>query len=164
MTEAVFRLDGRVALVTGASRGIGAAISRELARAGANVVLVGRSMDHLARVADDVSRMGGVALSCLADVADPAQVRRSVDDALAQFQHIDILVNNAGLNSRGPYDAINADEWSAVLNVNLGAAFYYVQALAGGMRQQRWGRIINIASITGQTGEVQLKGRVDRIQ
>jgi 3-oxoacyl-[acyl-carrier protein] reductase len=154
MTETVFRLDGRVALVTGASRGIGSAIALELARAGADIVLVSRSIEHLTHVADRVTRLGRVALACVADVADPTQVRRSVDEALTRFEHIDVLVNNAGLNSRGPYDAISADDWSTVLGVNLNAAFSYVQAVADGMRQRRWGRILNIASISGQTGGV----------
>jgi NAD(P)-dependent dehydrogenase (short-subunit alcohol dehydrogenase family) len=69
-------------------------------------------------------------------------------------QRVDVLVNNAGIGSRGPYDAISVDEWSAVLDVNLAAAFHYVQAVADGMRQHQWGRIINIASITAQTGGV----------
>jgi 3-oxoacyl-[acyl-carrier protein] reductase len=154
MTEAVFRLDGRVALVTGASRGIGRAIGLELAGAGADVVLVGRSIERLTNVADEVRRAGRVALTCVADIADPAQIQRSVDETFARFQRVDVLVNNAGLGSRGPYDAVSADEWSAVHDVNLYTAFYYVKAVAPGMRQRRWGRIINIASITAQTGGV----------
>src|SRR5439155_18055297 len=98
------------------------------AGAGADIVLVSRSSERLAQVADEVRQKGGVALTSVADIADPAQVRRSVDDALARFQRVDILVNNAGLGSRGRYDAIGADEWSAVLDVNLSAAFNYVQA------------------------------------
>jgi 3-oxoacyl-[acyl-carrier protein] reductase len=143
-----------VALVTGASRGIGAAIALELARAGADVVLVARSIERLTSVADEVSRMGRVALTCAADLADPAQVRRSADEALVRFRRVDVLVNNAGRNSRGPYDGISADEWSAVLDLNVTAAFHYVQAVAAGMRERRWGRIINITSITAQTGGV----------
>jgi len=138
MTEAVFRLDGRVAPVTGASRGIGRAIGLELAGAGADVVLVGRSIERLTNVADEVRRAGRVALTCLADIADPAQIQRSVDEAFARFQRVDVLVNNAGLGSRGPYDAVSADEWSAVHDVNLYAAFSYAKAVAPGMRQRRW--------------------------
>jgi len=154
MTELAFRLDGRVALVTGASRGIGAAIALELALAGADLVLVGRSAEPLARVADEIRQSGRAALPVVADIADAAQVRRSVDDAVARFERVDVLVNNAGLGSRGPYDTVSADEWSAVLDVNLSAAFNYVQAVTPGMRLRRWGRIINIASISGQTGGV----------
>ncbi len=117
-------------------------------------MLVSRAIERLTPVADEVSRIGRVALTCMADVADTAQVQRSVDGALARFQRVDVLVNNAGLNSRGPYDAVSADEWSAVLDVNLNAAFAYVQKVAIGMRLRRWGRIINIASISGQTGGV----------
>jgi NADP-dependent 3-hydroxy acid dehydrogenase YdfG len=83
----------------------------------------------------------------VADIADAAQVRRSVNDAVARLERVDVLVNNAGLGSRGPYDTVSAFEWSAVLDVNLSAAFNYVQAVAPSMRQRRWGRIINIASI-----------------
>jgi 3-oxoacyl-[acyl-carrier protein] reductase len=154
MTDAVFRLDGRVALVTGASRGIGSAIALELARAGADVVLVARSAERLAEVADHLRCIGRDPLTCVADIADRALIQRSVEDAFARFQHVDILVNNAGVGSRGPHEGISFDEWMAVHDVNLHAAFHYVQLLAPGMRERRWGRIINISSITAQTGGV----------
>jgi 3-oxoacyl-[acyl-carrier protein] reductase len=148
---ATFRLDGRVALVTGASRGIGAAIAQELAGAGASVVLVGRDSSQLQQVAGHI---GEQALACVADITDADQLRHSVDQALARFGRIDILVNNAGRNSRGAFDTVSSEEFDEIHDVNLFAPFAYVQLVAGGMRDRRWGRIINIASISAQTGGV----------
>jgi 3-oxoacyl-[acyl-carrier protein] reductase len=146
-----FRLDGRVALVTGANRGIGAATARELGGAGASLVLVGRDLAQLQQVAGQI---GDSALACVADVTDSVQVRHSVDQALARFGRIDVLVNNAGRNSRGAYDTLTSAEFVDIHDVNLYAPFAYVQLVAGGMRERRWGRIINIASISAQTGGV----------
>jgi 3-oxoacyl-[acyl-carrier protein] reductase len=151
VNAAAFRLDGRVALVTGANRGIGAATALELSDAGASVVLVGRELSQLRQVAGQI---GQSALVCVADITDAAQVRQSVDQALAHFGRIDVLVNNAGRNSRGAYDTLSAAEFVAIHDVNLYAPFAYVQLVAGGMRERRWGRIINIASIAAQTGGV----------
>ena len=151
MNAGAFRLDGRVALVTGASRGIGAAIALELAAAGASVVLVSRDLFQLQQVAGQI---GKSAFVCVADVADTAEVRDSVDEALAHFGRIDVLVNNAGRNSRGAYDTLSSAEFADIHDVNLYAPFAYVQLVAGGMRERRWGRIINVASIAAQTGGV----------
>jgi 3-oxoacyl-[acyl-carrier protein] reductase len=151
VNAAAFRLDGRVALVTGANRGIGAATALELGAAGASVVLVGRDPSQLHQVAGQI---GQSALVCVADITDAAQVRHSVDQALARFGRIDVLVNNAGRNSRGAYDTLTSAEFVAIHDVNLYAPFAYVQLVAGGMCERRWGRIINIASIAAQTGGV----------
>jgi 3-oxoacyl-[acyl-carrier protein] reductase len=151
MNGRAFRLDGRVALVTGATRGIGAATAVELADAGASVVLVGRDGARLDQVAE---RIGESAFACVADVTDAAQVRRSVDQAVEHFGRIDILVNNAGRNSRGAYDSVTASEFAAIQDVNLYAPFAYIRLVGGGMCERRWGRIVNIASISGQTGGV----------
>jgi 3-oxoacyl-[acyl-carrier protein] reductase len=140
-----------VALVTGANRGIGAATALELGRAGASVVLVGRDLSQLQQVAGQI---GDNALVCVADVTDATLVRESVDQALARFGRIDILLNNAGRNSRGAYDTLSSTEFVAIHDVNLYAPFAYVQLVAGGMRERGWGRIINIASISAQTGGV----------
>jgi 3-oxoacyl-[acyl-carrier protein] reductase len=146
-----FRLDGRVALVTGANRGIGAATALELGGAGATVVLVGRDFSQLRQIAGQI---GERTLVCVADVTDAAQVRHSVDQALASFGRIDVLVNNAGRNSRGAYDTLSSAEFVDIHDVNLYAPFAYVRLVAGGMRERRWGRIVNIASISAQTGGV----------
>ena len=149
-----FRFDGRVALVTGASRGIGRATALELSRAGADVALVSRDRDLLDQVRTVIEGLGRKAVVAVAEAADPEQIAASVSTSVDTLGPIDILVNNAGTHSSGPLSGVQPDEWATVLEVNLSSTYHYVRATADSMCTRGWGRIINIASITGQTGGV----------
>jgi 3-oxoacyl-[acyl-carrier protein] reductase len=137
-------LEGKTALVTGASRGIGAAIASELARAGANVVL---GYNAAAEEAEAVAReVGGRAVQ--ADVSDPDDARRLVEEA----GDVEVLVNNAGLTRDGLIARMPDDDWRAVLDTNLSGAFYTCRAVARGMMRRRSGAIVNVSSIVGVHG------------
>ena len=142
-------LTGRTALVTGSTRGIGNAIAATLAAAGARVAVVGREQ---ARAAEVASALGGQAQGFGADVADPASVVKLVEDVEGAFGQVDILVNNAGLTRDNILFRIKDDDWDVVLDANLRGAFIAIRAASRGMMKRRWGRIINIASIVGITG------------
>ena len=142
-------LTGRTALVTGSTRGIGRAIAGTLAEAGARVAVVGRDQGRAAEVAAEI---GGSAQGFGADVGDPASVIALVEAVDAAFGQIDILVNNAGLTRDNIVFRIKDDDWDVVLDANLRGAFVAIRAAARGMMKRRWGRIINIASIVGITG------------
>jgi 3-oxoacyl-[acyl-carrier protein] reductase len=144
-------LSGRVALVTGSTRGIGHAIAATLASSGARVAVVGRDRTRAQEVA---AQMGGDdqvrGFAC--DVADVASVNAVVDDVEKSFGSVDILVNNAGLTRDNLLMRLKDDDWDAVLDANLRGAFASVRAASRGMMKRRWGRIINIASIVGIVG------------
>jgi 3-oxoacyl-[acyl-carrier protein] reductase len=142
-------LTGRTALVTGSTRGIGHAIASSLAACGARVAVVGRDRDKAAGVAAELGA-GHAGFGC--DVSDPAQVVRLVEEAEAGLGQVDILVNNAGLTRDNILFRIKDDDWDAVLNANLRGAFVAIRAASRGMMKRRWGRIINIASVVGLTG------------
>jgi 3-oxoacyl-[acyl-carrier protein] reductase len=142
-------LTGRTALVTGSTRGIGRAIADQLTEAGARVAVVGRDPAQAAEVAEAV---GGSAQGFGADVSDPASVVALVEGVEAAFGQIDILVNNAGLTRDNILFRIKDDDWDMVLDANLRGAFVAIRAASRGMMKRRWGRIINIASIVGITG------------
>jgi 3-oxoacyl-[acyl-carrier protein] reductase len=142
-------LTGRTALVTGSTRGIGRAIADALTEAGAKVAIVGRDQAKAAEVAEAV---GGSAQGFGADVSDPASVVALVEGVEAAFGQIDILVNNAGLTRDNILFRIKDDDWDMVLDANLRGAFIAIRAASRGMMKRRWGRIINIASIVGITG------------
>jgi NAD(P)-dependent dehydrogenase (short-subunit alcohol dehydrogenase family) len=150
----MFRLDDRVALVTGASRGLGRAIAVVLARAGATVVGVARDDRKLNEVASEIRAAGGEAHVYPTDLAVPDACRAVIADAAASLGRLDILVNNAGLGAGGSVLELTEDTWDAVIQVNLKALFLLSQAAAPHMRDNGWGRIINIASISGQTGGI----------
>ncbi|MBD0348488.1 MAG: 3-oxoacyl-[acyl-carrier-protein] reductase [Thermoleophilia bacterium] len=137
-------LEGKTALVTGASRGIGRAIATELARAGASVVVGYRSGAHDAEAV--ASEIGGRAVQ--ADVSDPDDARRLVEDA----GELDILVNNAGLTRDGLLARMPDDDWSAVIETNLGGVFHTCRAAARGMMRRRAGAVVNVSSIVGLHG------------
>ena len=142
-------LTGRTALVTGSTRGIGRAIAETLTEAGARVAIVGRDQANAAEVATSV---GGSAVGFGADVSDPASVVALVEGVEAALGKIDILVNNAGLTRDNILFRIKDDDWDMVLDANLRGAFIAIRAASRGMMKRRWGRIINIASIVGITG------------
>jgi 3-oxoacyl-[acyl-carrier protein] reductase len=142
-------LNGRVALVTGSTRGIGRAIATTLAGAGARVAVVGRER---ARAEEAASQLGGEARGFSCDVADTASVAALVEEVEKSFGSVDILVNNAGLTRDNLLMRIKDADWDAVLDANLRGAFASIRAASRGMMKRRWGRIINIASIVGVTG------------
>jgi len=146
-------LKNRVALVTGGSRGIGAGIALALARAGAHVAVNYRqNADAAAAVCGEISGLGGKVLAVQADVSVVADVRRMVAEVEAHLGSIDILVNNAGIAHPRKLEEITEAEWDEVLTVNLKSVFLVTQAVVGGMRQRKWGRIINLSSVAAQTG------------
>jgi 3-oxoacyl-[acyl-carrier protein] reductase len=145
----MFDLSGKKALVTGASGGIGRAIAQRLHVAGAAVALTGTRRDALEALAGELGERAHAAPADLADPAAPAQLVKDVEAALGP---IDILVNNAGLTRDMLSMRLTDDDWAKVLDVNLGAAFRLSRAVMRGMMQRRWGRVINITSIVGVTG------------
>ena len=142
-------LTGRTALVTGSTRGIGRAIAASLAESGARVAIVGRDQ---AKAAEGAEALGGSAQGFACDVADPASVVALVESVEKAFGQVDILVNNAGVTRDNILFRIKDDDWDAVLDANLRGAFVAIRAASRGMIKRRWGRIINIASVVGITG------------
>ncbi len=142
---------GRVALVTGASRGIGRAIAQALAAGGAAVVAAARG-DNARPTADEIAAAGGRAEAVAVDVTDPGSIEAAVSRALDRFGRIDILVNNAGVTRDQLMLRMKREDWDAVLATNLTAAFTTVQAVLKPMIKQRHGRIVNITSVVGQAG------------
>lgn len=146
-------LDGRVALVTGASRGIGRAVALALAREGAKVIVNYRSQEQAAReTVEAIVAEGGVALAYGADVGEPEAVRTMFRDVLNSFGRLDILVNNAGITRDGLLVRISEEDLDLVLATNLKGVFNCCKAAVKPMLKQRFGRIINIASVIGMVG------------
>jgi 3-oxoacyl-[acyl-carrier protein] reductase len=142
-------LSGKVALVTGSTRGIGRAIATTLGECGASVAVVGRDKGKADEVAHE---LGGGAIGFACDVSDTAAVTALVADVESAFGSLDILVNNAGLTRDNIVMRIRDEDWNAVLDANLRGAFATIRAAARGMMKRRWGRIVNIASVVGLTG------------
>lgn len=142
-------LSGRIALVTGSTRGIGRAIAESLAGAGAKVAVVGRDADRAKEAAAAISPE---ARGYACDVADSAAVAALVEAVEKDFGGVDILVNNAGLTRDNLLMRLKDDDWDAVINANLRGAFVAMRAATRGMMKRRWGRIINIASVVGVVG------------
>lgn len=145
--EEVFSLSGRVALVSGASSGIGRHMAETLARAGADVVLVARRADRLAEAEAAISGAGGRAHPLPADLSDRDEVGRVASQGSEAFGPPDILVNAAGQNPRQAADDVSWDAWDATLHLNLSVPFFLARALVPGMRDKKGGNIINIASM-----------------
>lgn len=149
----MFDLSGRVAVVTGGSRGIGRAISLLLARQGARVVVNYRSDPRAAEAtAREITACGGECITVQADVGRPEEVHRLMDEALETFGRIDILVNNAGLTDDDLLVRMSEEKWNHVLEANLHSAFLCTRAALRSMIRQRWGRIISISSAGGIVG------------
>jgi 3-oxoacyl-[acyl-carrier protein] reductase len=147
------KLEGRVALVTGASQGIGHACALALAREGATIAVAARNQQKLDQVAGQIAAAGGKAAAYVIDVADEEQVKSGIKSALAQLGKIDILVNNAGITRDQLVMRMKRADWDAVLNTNLTSAYLCIQQVIGSMLKQRWGRIINVTSVFGQMGQ-----------
>ncbi len=143
----------RVALVTGASQGIGRACALELARAGATVAAAARNEEKLAAVVKEITDAGGAAAAFKLDVASEDEIKATVKAAVGQFGKVDILVNNAGITRDQLAMRMKRADWDAVLGTNLTGAFLCTQAVVGSMLKQRWGRIVNITSVFGQMGQ-----------
>ena len=147
-------LTGKVVLVTGGSRGIGAAVSRMMARAGATVALTYCARKKGAdRVGHDIARIGRECLTIRANILHPADVRRAVKSVIDHFGRIDILVNNAGIWKRGAIGKMSEQQWDETLDTNLKGTFLFCNAVVPFMKRQGRGKIINIASTAGQRGE-----------
>jgi NAD(P)-dependent dehydrogenase (short-subunit alcohol dehydrogenase family) len=147
------RLDGKTALVTGASRGIGRAIAVALAREGAKVAVNYQSNDAKAKeVADEIAKLGGTCLLVKANVADPKEARAMVKRVADQFKHLDILVNNAGVTRDKLLPKMTDEDWLEVIGTNLNACFFCTSAAIPYMTAQSYGRIVNISSMNGQVG------------
>ena len=148
----MFSLKDKVALVTGASQGIGRITAFALAEAGAKVAAAARSADKLHAVVGEISAAGGEALAVPMDVADAEQVKSGFKQVLEKFGKLDILVNNAAITRDGLAMRMKTDDWDAVLRTNLTGAHLCIQQALGPMMRQRWGRIINVTSVVAQTG------------
>jgi 3-oxoacyl-[acyl-carrier protein] reductase len=146
-------LSGRVALVTGASQGIGRACAAKLAASGAAIAAVARNQERLKELVSEITADGGRAAAFSMDVADEEQIKAGFTDVLAQFGRIDILINNAGITRDQLVMRMKRADWDAVLNTNLTSAYLCIQQAIGSMLKQRWGRIINVTSIFGQIGQ-----------
>jgi 3-oxoacyl-[acyl-carrier protein] reductase len=146
------RFEGRIALVTGASRGIGEAIAKRLAAEGATVIAAARSVDALARVVEQIQASGGTASALALDLADPASIETGVKSALAAHGQIHVLVNNAGVTEDNLILRMGKEAWDRVLATNLTGVFLLTQAVIKGMVRKRYGRIVNVTSVVGLMG------------
>ncbi len=143
-------LEGKVAVVTGASRGIGLAVARKLGGLGAKLSLCARSADKLQNVANELKSAGVEVVIVAADVTSPDDIRSLVEETKQAFGAIDILANNAGIGYFGPFYEANESNWDSVLDTNLKSVFLLSKAVAKGMIERRGGHIINIASLAGK--------------
>ncbi|HZC44597.1 MAG TPA: 3-oxoacyl-[acyl-carrier-protein] reductase [Acidobacteriaceae bacterium] len=146
-------LDGRVALVTGASQGIGRACAVALGRAGAQVALAARNPTKLAEVAAEIEAAGGKAMAFEMDLASEDSIKAVTKAIVAQYGKIEILVNNGGITRDNLMLRMKLADWNAVLQTNLTGAFLLTQAVSSSMLKARWGRVINISSVVGETGQ-----------
>jgi len=152
MSDALFDLSGQTAIVTGTSRGLGQHFARALARAGADLILTSRNRDTLLPFEKEVQSLGRKAVSLELDVREQQSIERMVAAAESAFGHLEILVNNAGCNVRKPALDVTWDDWNLILDTNLRGSFFVAQAVARRMISRRYGRIINIGSVTSVAG------------
>ncbi len=152
MNETLFDLTGKVAVVTGASRGLGQYLGRALARAGADLVITSRRLSDLKQFQDEIETLGRKVLALELDVRKPEVIPQASERAWKHFGKIDILVNNAGCNVRKSALDITREDWDLVLETNLRGSFFVAQAFARHMVNRGYGRIINIGSVTSVFG------------
>ena len=145
------KLDGKVALITGASSGIGEATALALAAEGAKVALAARRQDRLATLAQQILGKGGQAITLVVDATDEAQVGEMVQQTKAKYGRLDILVNNAGVMLLGPIAGANTEDWRRMVNINLLGLMYATHAALPVMKEQGEGHIVNISSVAGRT-------------
>jgi len=146
-------LQGRIALVTGASQGIGRACALELAKAGATVALAARNETKLAEVAAEIAAAGSQSAAFALDIAGEDSIKAAAKAILDRYGKVEILVNNAGITRDGLMMRMKRADWDDVLSTNLTGAFLLTQALLPAMLKNRWGRIVNITSVVGRTGQ-----------
>jgi 3-oxoacyl-[acyl-carrier protein] reductase len=146
-------LEGKTALVTGASQGIGRACALALAKQGARIALAARNEEKLEAVAAEITAAGGQAKAFVMDVADEASIQSAAKTVIAHFGGVDVLVNNAGITRDNLLLRMKRADWDAVITTNLTGAFLLTQAVLNPMLRARWGRIINISSVVGRAGQ-----------
>jgi NAD(P)-dependent dehydrogenase (short-subunit alcohol dehydrogenase family) len=151
-----FRIDGKVALITGGARGLGRVMAEALASAGARVALTARSLDAAQHASAEIQKLGAKTLPLAADITRAEDVNAIVDQTLQSFGALDILVNNAGINIRGPIEQLQESDWDLVLDTNLKGPWLVCRAAAAAMKRQKWGRVINVSSMLA---EISLPGR-----
>ncbi len=152
MSKDLFRIDGKVAIITGAGRGLGRAMAVALAQAGADCVLVARRKDDLAESVKAVQATGRRAHAVPGDVTDEATSQNAVQVALREFGRVDILVNCAGTYHMGPIEQTSLADWRRVLEVNLVGSFLFCKAVGAAFKAQKSGKVVNIASVLGHVG------------
>jgi acetoacetyl-CoA reductase len=147
--------EGRVAVVTGGTRGIGAAITQELAQAGAHVAAgYNRDDDSAARLRDELTEAGGSISVHKGNVGVPGDCHRVIEEVLAEHGRVDFLVNNAGITNDKTVRRMSVDDWHQVMRVNISGAFYMIKAVLDHMLERGSGRIVNVSSVIGQTGNI----------
>jgi gluconate 5-dehydrogenase len=152
MSDALFDLHGQTAIVTGTSRGLGQHFARALAKAGADLVLTSRRKETLLPFEQEIEGLGRKAVSLELDVRDQQSIERMVEAAESAFGHLEVLVNNAGCNVRKPAIEVTWDDWNLILDTNLRGSFFVAQAVVRRMIPRKYGRIINIGSVTSVAG------------
>ena len=152
MTDSLFDLTGQVAMVTGASRGLGQYFARALAKAGADLIVTSRNRDSLTGFEAEIRSLGRRCVAIGLDVREHASIKRMTAEAEAAFGQIHVLVNNAGCNVRKPAIDVSWEDWNLVVDTNLRGSFFVAQAIARGMIAHEYGRIINIGSVTSVFG------------
>lgn len=150
----MFRLDGKTALVTGASQGIGEAIARRMAEHGARVVVAARTTAKLTALVGEIEEAGGSAHALTLDVSKPETLGESLAELPEAFAEVDVLVNNAGITADNLLARLKLEDWQRVLDTNLTGAYALTKLMIRGMMRRRWGRIISVSSVVGLMGNV----------
>ena len=154
MTNRLFDLTGKSALITGGSRGLGKAMARAFAEAGADVLICSRHAEELGPAADEIGKGLKVRVEqAVVDLVDPKQADALAKDAVARLGKVDILVNNAGTNLPQPIDQVTDQNWDTMIGLNLNAVMRLTRALVPGMMERKWGRVIHISSVLGLGGK-----------